>query len=176
MGPLALPLTLAAGLTAGAGTIMSGNAAAAAGQMGQNAKNYEAQQLNQNAVQERAVAQRQALDKARETTFALSGLQARAAASGGSAQDPTVVKLGGDIAGRGKYEALADMYQGENRARGLEAQAKGDIYTGEALKMEGDMKREASYFSAAGTVLGSAGSMARQYGELSNPYYRGRGL
>lgn len=187
MGAIALPammaLTAAGAATSAAGTIMGGNAAAEAGRMGQVAQQFKAQQLNQQAVQSRAVAQRQALETGLKTTYALSELQAKAGSSGGGASDPGVISLTGQVAGRGKYLALADMYEGENRARGLEAEAEGAEFTGNALRIEGEEKRSASRYAAAGTILGGAGSMFKQYGDyqfqqaqLSNPYYSGRSV
>lgn len=162
-----MALTAAGAATSAAGTIMSGNAAAQGGQIAKNAEDFKAAQLNQQAVQSRAVAQRQALETGRKTTFALSSLQAGAAASGGGASDEGVTVLASDIAGRGKYLSLADMYQGENTARGLEAQAEGATYTGEADLFEGEQKQSASRYTAAGTILGGAGSMFKQYGDMT---------
>jgi len=55
------------------------------------------------------------------------------------------------------------MYKGENRARGLEDSAVGSRLSGDAAKAEGEAKKNASYFSAAGTLIGSAGSAYRTY-------------
>lgn len=149
-------------LTAG-GTIMAGNAADAAG-------HYKAQVERGQAGVARASGQRQMFEQQRETNLTLSKLQATAASSGGSASDPTILKLGGDIAARGQYAGLIDLFNGENKARGLEDQATADIF-------EGKTKRDASYVTAAGTILKGAGSM---YGNLSGgsgftPYQRANG-
>jgi hypothetical protein len=92
-----------------------------------------------------------------------STLQANAAASGGGAADPTIIGLGQDIAGRGEYQSLMDLYTGENRARGLEDQAMGSRMSGDAALAEGKAKQSASYLSAAGTLIGSAGSAYKTY-------------
>jgi hypothetical protein len=155
--------TVASGALQAAGTIMGGNAAADAGARAQQAQYFKAAQEEQAAQESRAAAQRVALDKGREASLALSKLQANAAASGGGASDPTVLGLGGDIAGRGEYESLLDMYKGENRARGLEDSAIGSRLSGDAAKAEGDAKKTASYFSAAGTIIGSGGSAYKTY-------------
>src|SRR4051812_33157911 len=108
------PITATVATVAGAGisavsTIMGGNAAADAGeaqaraQRQQAADNataleFKAQQEDQGAQESRAAAQRQALEKGRQTRLLLSTLQARAAASGGGASDPGVLDIAGKIA------------------------------------------------------------------------------
>ena len=104
----------------------------------------------------------------------LSSLQARAAAGGGSASDSGVLDIAGKIAQRGEYESLMEGYAGENRARGLLDQAKGDRYAGvtgvqgaelaaNAAIAEGQAKQAASYLSAAGTIVGSGASAYKTY-------------
>jgi hypothetical protein len=163
--------TVASGALQAAGTIMGGNAAAAAGKAQQDAAYFKAAQEEQAAQESRAAAQRTALEKDRQSRLLQSTLQANAAASGGGADDPTVVGLAQDIAGRGEYQSLMDMYTGENRARGLEDQAMGSRMTGDAALAEGEAKRTASYFSAAGTLVGSAGSAYRTYNKIPDVRY-----
>lgn len=162
----AMALSVGGSAVQAAGTIMGGNAAADAGNRGQQAQNFKAQQEDMAAVESRAIAQRSALEKKRETGLVLSKLQANAAASGGGADDSTVLGLASGIAGRGEYESLLEMYKGENRARGLEDQAIASRMTGEALKAEGEAKKKASYFSAAGTLIGGAGSAFKTYNKV----------
>jgi len=142
-------LTVVSTAVTAAGTIAGGQAA-------KGSSYFKAAQEDQAAQESRAASQRQALEKDRNTTLALSKLQANAAASGGGASDPGVVDLAGDIAGRGEYQHLMDMYTGENRARGLEDTAKGERATGDA-------KETASYLSAAGTIIGGAGSAYKRF-------------
>ena len=151
-----------AALTAG-GTIIGGQAAGAAGESQKNAMDFKAAQEEQAAQESRAAAQRVAMDKRREATLLGSKLQARAAASGGGAADPGVLDLAGDIAQRGEYEALTDMYRGENRARGFLDQAVASRLTGEAALAEGKAKRNAAFLQAAGTIIGGTGSAYKQY-------------
>jgi len=159
-------LSVASTALAAGGTLMGGAAAADAGARGQQAQEFKAQQEEMAAQESRAGAQRAAMESRRKGTFLQSTLQARAAASGGGADDPTVLNLGGDIAARSEYDALFDMYKGENRARGLEDQAMASRLTGDALKAEGEAKRTASYLSADGTIIGGAGSAYRTYNRL----------
>jgi hypothetical protein len=141
------------------GTIAGGKAAQQAGQAGAQGKVFEAKQLEQAAMESRASQQRVAMERRREGTLLNSKLQARAAASGGGASDPTIVNLAEGIAGRSEYGALLEMYKGENRARGLEDQAVGSRMTADALIREGEMKNKAAKMSAIGTIIGGAGSM-----------------
>ncbi len=184
------PITATVATVAGAGisafsTIMGGNSAADAGyaqaaaQRQQAADNaaalgFKATQEDQAAQESRAVAQRAALEKGRQTNLVLSNLQANAAASGGGATDPGVAAIAGRIAGRGEYESLTDMYSGENKARGLMDQAAGDRFSAatgttganmaaDASIAAGNAKQNASYLSAAGTLIGGAGSAYRTY-------------
>ncbi len=142
-------------LVSAGGTIASGIGANAAGKA-------QAAQLSQAANESRAAGQRQGFEHQRTTGLALSKLQANAAASGGGADDPTVQNLGADIAGRGEYQTLMDLYTGENRARGLEDQ-------GAAAKQAGKNALTKSYLSAGGTILSSAGSMANKFGGAKIP-------
>ena len=156
-------LTLAGGAMSAAGTLAAGSAAARSGKAQQQAMNFRAQQEQQAAQESRAVGQRGAMESRRQGDLALSTLQARAAAGGGNAADPTVLNLGGNIAGRSEYDALFNMYRGENKARGLEDTAMGDRMTGDALSAEGAAKQNASYLSAGGTIIGSIGSAYKNY-------------
>lgn len=155
--------TVAGGALSAAGTLMGGNAAAAAGKSQQQAGYFKAAQEEQAAQESRAAAQRVALDKGRQSRLLQSTLQARAAASGGGADDPGIINLAEGIAGRGEYESLLEMYKGENRGRGLEDQAIGSRLTADAAKAEGDAKKSASFLSAAGTIIGSGGSAYKTY-------------
>ena len=169
-GVLRAPLAIgAAALTAAGagisamGTIAAGNAAAQAGEAGQASQYYRAKQEEMAATESRASAQRSAFEQRRKGKFLLSTLQARAAASGGGADDETVLDLAGDIAGRSEYDALFDMYRGENRARGYQDAAVGSRMTGDAARAEGIAKKKASRLSAIGTIVGGAGSAMNVY-------------
>jgi hypothetical protein len=117
-----------------------------------NAAQFEADQLEQKAKEERAASQRDALEKRKEAAFVQSRQQALAAASGGGASTdaPTIMKLMASTAGQGEYNAQAALYGGENRARGLMDEAKGRRMSGQA--------------SLLGGVFGGCGSMASGFG------------
>ena len=157
-GPALLPIALAstvasAGLGA-AGTIAGGNNAVALGK-------YQQAEYNQQAQTAVATGQRAMLEERRKTGLVESSLQARAAGSGGTSTDPSVIGLGRQIAQRGEYNALMDLSQGQNQSAGLENQ-------GSAARYGGQIAQIGDQWSAAGTLAGGAGSFARtlQYGSL----------
>lgn len=162
--PLAIVTSLAGTAISASGTIASGKAAKDAGIRSMQAQEFKAAQYEQAAQESRASAQRAALERRRDVKLAESTLQARAASSGGGADDPTIVQLGENIAGRGEYQALGEMFRGENRARGLLDEATGARFTGEAELAAGKAKQQASEYSAAGTILSGVGTLFGKYG------------
>jgi hypothetical protein len=153
------------------GGFMGANAQEEAGRLQEAAANFEAQQLQMAAAESRATAQRQMFERQRLTKLALGTLQTRAAAGGGKATDENVLSLTSEIAGRGEYQALAELYAGENRARGLEDQAAARRYEGKAkayaAERSGTASRIGSVLGAGGTILSGAGTLAKEYGRLS---------
>lgn len=129
------------------------------------AANYKAKQEERVGQEDRAAAQRQALDTKEKTSYLQSHLQATAAASGGGAADPTIINLSGDIAKHGEYSALSQMWSGESQAVGLENQAGLDRYTGyvraTALADEAAAKRTQADATILGGIGGLFGSAAR---------------
>lgn len=140
-------LSVASGVIGVVSAISQGNAAE------KNAQ-WQAKQLEARAGQERASAQRMALEERRQARLAMSRAQAVA---GGGAGDESVLELTGDIAGEGEYNALTSIYEGEESARGRETQAMG-------LRAEGKAARRASLWKAAGSALGTASTMYDRYG------------
>jgi hypothetical protein len=146
----------AVGASVGAmGTLASGKNAAAMGQ-------YQQQEYGVQADEATATAQRQMMEQQRETRLVQSTLTARAAGSGASASAPSVISLGSQIAGRGEYNALMSLSQGENQAAGLTSMGRAAAYGG-------SIAEEGSRYAAVGTLAGGAGSMFRTLA------YSGRG-
>lgn len=180
---LILGSTIAGSMVSAGGSLLGGAAAnegaqyrAAAleqgGLIAQQEAEFQAQQLDQSALESRAASRIDAYEKRRAAKLALSTLTARAAAGGGSATDATVLDLGEGIAERGEFGALLDMFTGENRARGLEDQAKGARYSGAARRYAAELEAQGvryggkaaqvgSYFSAGGQILSGVGSAFR---------------
>lgn len=146
----ALAMTAISGAASAAGTLAGGNAAKTAGDMMQ-------QQSIQNAAQAVASGQRKALDTQDRTRMAMSTVTARAGASGVDAGVGSPATDVGEIAQRGSYHALMDMFNGQSEAVGLRNQ-------GNLAEWEGNVKKDNSYLAAAGTLAGTAGSMFQQYG------------
>lgn len=145
----ALAATAIGGAVTAAGTLAAGHDA-------KQAQYFKAAQENQAAMESRAAAQRQMLERRRGAEVLTKKIQAGAAGSGSDASSPDILKLSSDVLGRGEYQALSEMYGGENRARGLEDAAV-------ASRMTGDAEERGSYYKAAGTLLSSGGSVYDRY-------------
>lgn len=117
----------------------------------------EANQLDANAGQERAVSQRRAIEEKRQSRLAASRALAVAAASGGGASDPTVVNAIANLEGEGEYRALSSLYEGNVAGDDLERQAA-------ARRREAKNTKKASLFKAGSTILGAGSSMFDRYG------------
>lgn len=172
-GTLMVAATVAGGAIQGMSTLAGGKMAAQAGQMQQSEANYQATQIQQNASQALAGAQRQALDTQQRTNLAISTATARAGASGAAPDVGSAVANTGQLAKRGSYQALMDMFNGQSKATGLENEASGIRYTGSIDELEGEEKEKASYLAAGGEFAGSIGSAAGQYGKMTYPTSRG---
>jgi hypothetical protein len=147
-----------------ASTLAGGSYAATAAQMKQQAANYQAAQLQQNAGGEIAAAQRQAFDVNQKTNLARSSAVANAAASGINAGAGSAVTNQSGIVQRGQYLSAMDLWGGENRATGLMNQAQGLQYTGAMDALAGEEARRAADVSALGTLAGGGASLLRMYG------------
>lgn len=147
----AIPVALAVAGSAisGAGTIIGAHDQA-------KGLNREADQLDRQAGIERASSQRRAIEERRQARLVASRALAVGAATGG-ALDPTVVNAISGIEGEGEYRALTALFEGEEAARGDEAQAK-------ARRKEGKNLKKASYFKAAGDLLSAGSTLADRYG------------
>lgn len=161
----ALPYIAAGGsILSAAGSMKAGSAAAAAGRATKQADIYQADQLDQNAGQAIASAQREAELQRRQTAMLVSRGIAVAAGSGGGVTDPTVSGLLEKIAAEGTYLASVDLYQGEERARLMRAQAQAKRYEGDMAEIGGQQKEEAANLQGFGAML-QGGSLFAKYGK-----------
>lgn len=157
------------------GSLMEGNAASRAAKRAakdsKRAGKFEAAQYRQQAGQERATSQRQAIEERRASRIAQSRAIAVAAASGGGASDPTVMNIVGNLAADGEYNALSALFSGEEAARGLENAAAGSIYEGQssanAYRTRASAYRSAARNTAIGTALDGLSSFYEKYGDDS---------
>jgi hypothetical protein len=171
---VSLGASAAGGATSAVGTLMSGGAAAAAGDMQQSADNYQAAQLTEDSGTAIGVAQGKMLDREHSTNMLLSTLRARASGGGLATSSPTIVEDAGAIGQKGRYDAMMDLWQGTNQASGMLNQATGLRYSGQIAEAAGQMQEEDSNFAAAGTLMSTAGGMAKTYGAFTYPNASGR--
>jgi len=151
MAKLASPLTLVAGVTTVLGKISSGSQSRAFG---------KAQQAHNEIAANQAIAtsQRSALEERRQAEL----LASRAlAVAGGSAGDPTVMRVISDIEGEGAYRANVELYGGEEKARILKTE-------GAIAAARGKAKASKSYLEAGTSALATGVSI---YGKK----YKGTG-
>ena len=145
MMTIAAVSSIASATIGAAGQLVAGANAAAMGR-------YQQKEYAQQAETATATGQRAMLEERRKEGLVESSLQARAAAAGGTSTDPSTLNLGGKIAGRGEYNALMDLSQGQNQAAGL-------TNMGEAARYSGQIAQQGDTWSAAGTMASGVGSM-----------------
>ncbi|MBO9380022.1 hypothetical protein GG804_24960 [Sphingomonas histidinilytica] len=117
----------------------------------------EARQLEENAGLERAMSQREAMEERRQARLLSSRALAVAAASGGGADDPSIVDAIADIEGEGAYRSAAALYSGESDAQALEAQARARRKGAKSAKIAG-------FIDGAGSILSAGSSMFDRFG------------
>lgn len=148
MGQLAAPLMIASTVLGASGTLQQGNAA-------QQQAYSQAGQLDAAAGQTRASAQRGAAEQRRQARLAQSALQARA---GGAGSDAGVIALDAGIAGEGEYRALAQLFQGEEEARGKQFAAANARASGDAAKKASRTRAFSSILAAGSTLFDNYGA------------------
>jgi len=137
------------------GGLLAATGAVAGGVAANNQAKAEAKALKIQAGEQRAIAQREAIRKSREARLIISRQQALAAASGGSADDPTVLDLMQDTAEEGEYQKKVSLYEGESRSRQLLNKAS-------VVRAQGRQAMLAGFLNAGQSVL-SAGAQWAQY-------------
>jgi hypothetical protein len=134
------------------------------GAMFNASKQFEADQLEQNAGQEQAAAQRRAIEQRRRASLVASRAMAVSAASGAGASDPTVENIISDLAGEGAFRASQELYEGEDRARRMRLGADASRFEGATGQMAAGDRASAMRTSSYGTLLSGAGSLYGKYG------------
>jgi len=128
------------------------------------AAEFEAGQLEQQAGQAIAASQRTVFSEVRQSKLVQSRAIALAAASGGSASDPTVVNIVAGIASEGAYRQNLALYQGEEKARQLRLSAAADRLSGEIGAAASLAQGRAIATETTGKILGTGGSLYARYG------------
>ena len=144
-----------------AGTAMQAIGAIQQGNASQAAANRNAEMLDRNAGIEREQANQREESKRREARQVLGAQRAAFAQSGGG--------MGGSAADvmqqssvNAELDALTLRYEGDLRARGMEAEAASERYAGKVAKRQGYMQAVGSILSGAGMYQGAqAASAAR---------------
>lgn len=115
---------------------------------------YQAASARQKAGQEIAVSQREALETKRKGDLTISRARALGAAGGGGS-DVSVVNAIGDLAGQTEYNQLMDLYQGKERAAGLQQGADLAVYQANNEARAIKAKAKSKMFEGAISLLGS---------------------
>lgn len=130
---------------------------------------FEAQQLEENASNTQAAAQRDALEQTRQATLVES--RAKALAAAGGAGGPGVINLVSKINGEGAYRSLNSVYEGESQARSMRLAAAGKRYEGQKAEELGsdqaaayDVQAGASQLKGFASLIGAGGSLYSKYG------------
>lgn len=142
-----------------AATFLSAASSYNQGRSAQASKDAQARQMDQQAGQERAASQRTAAEQLRQARLAQSRLQALAQGGG---TDVGVVNLSKQIAGEGEYRALTALYEGEDRATGLE-------YGADVARVEGKNAKLAGTIGAFSSILSGGSSMYSKFGAQDSP-------
>jgi hypothetical protein len=132
-----MAMSMASGASQYSAMRAAGKAQQRAAEYGATLAERRADAMEMRAGEERATAQRSAMEQRRQGRLLESRARALAAASGGGATDPTVTNILGDIEYEADYRALTASYEGETMAHGLEyaavlerAGADGQRYAG----------------------------------------------
>lgn len=164
MAWLPVAATVASAVLGAVGNYQAGQATKRQAAQMQQAKEFEAAQLEQNAGQQIAAAQRKALEERRRATLVASRALAVSAASGSGASDPTVEKIISDIAGEGAYRAGLQLYEGEDIASRLRSGAQASRFEGESIMQYGRERARAANVSAFGSLFSGGASLYTKYG------------
>jgi hypothetical protein len=154
------------------GADLLADAALAKGQRLKQASEFEAQQLETNAGQSVAASQRVAADQRLQSEYLASKAIAVAAASGGTATDPTVINVVSKIAGIGALNATMALYNGEEQARQQRAQAYATRFAGDTAVIDSrtaadayHLKASAARVAGVGSAIGDAATLFSKYGK-----------
>lgn len=127
-------------------------------------KSFEAEQLESNALQTQAAAQREAFEHERQARIVASRALAVAGASGAGVSDPTVMDVIADIDGVGALRKATAIYQGAERARHMRMAAAGARFEGYTGQETANDAADAGMLSALGSGIAGGGSLYSRYG------------
>lgn len=125
-----------------------------AGKAQEAALEFEAQQREAAAKEERAAGQREALEKRRQYERVSGRQRAVAAASGAGVTNASVLDIFEETASRSRYEEGVARYGGESRARGQLDKAAAARMKGKAARQGGILGGIATGLSGLGKAFG----------------------
>jgi hypothetical protein len=163
-------LALAGGAMSAMGTLAGGSSAAAMGAMQRQAAEFQATQDTMNSASDIASAQRQAIDITQKANLLRSSAVASAAAGGVTTTSGSPLTNEAQIAGRGDYASRLALWNGQNAATGDLNKAAAAHYSGLVDEIGGQMQKQASEFTAAGTLASSGASAFKLYGMAGGGY------
>lgn len=158
----AIPAALS--IVSASGKASAGNAGMDAAYAQRESMQYEADQARVNAGQAQAAVQRAAADQRRQGALVQSRALALAAAGGGSTTDPGIVNLISGNAGEIAYRSAVALYEGEDKARSLEALAKGREYSGAMAVRSAEDRKKAAMVGAFGDLVKGGASLYSAFG------------
>jgi hypothetical protein len=138
-----------AGVLSAVGGVVSAVGAMQQGKAAQQQAEYNAKVAENNAIMARQQAGAEQSKIARNTRMRIGAQRAAYGASGFTVQGSPLDVLG-ETAALGKYDELVANYNGEVRARGLQAQAQ-------QYRLEGQAARQAGRIGAASALIGGFG-------------------
>lgn len=146
------------------GLLDSGRGARLEGERRKVEAQFAKEQADQDAVTVFASSQRDAIEQNRQADIVASRALAVAAASGGGASDPSVMKVISEIKGEGALRASMALYEGEAHARKLRISGLMSQLEGDNAVVAGANKEQSYRFHALGSTLKGAASLYSRYG------------
>lgn len=165
-GILTAGLALGGGALSAAGTLAGGSAAATMGRLQQQAEQFQATQDRMNAAGDIAGAQRQAIDISQRANLTRSTAVASAAAGGVVTTSGSPVTNQAQISARGNYASRLALFNGQNAATSDINKATAAEYTGQMDLIGGQLTKQASDITAAGTLASAGASAFKMYGKM----------
>lgn len=169
MGALAIPLQIASAAFSAIGAMKQAQAQAASYKAQAQAMDYNATVAKNNATA--ANQQASAAEEQQRRRFAmLQGQAAAGAAQSGAGMDGSNADVLAQNSLMNELDALTIRYEGQNKAKSLEAQSQLDSYQADAARANADTAISAGYLNAGANLLSGATSYAMySKGMYTNP-------
>lgn len=146
----------------------TGSAYKNAGKYAKQSAAFENSQFAARGKEAFAIGQRGALAEKKQADLAISRAVAVAAATGGSASDPTVAKVVGNLASEGNTNAMSALFEGQSTQTSYQNEIIANNFNAKAnaagYKFKGSAYNMANYDAAAGSLLSGIATFAEKYG------------